>query len=77
MGITTGRRAWRKGLGGKHKQRKGPLRKVVEVLRHGEGMFDRDRVRLECGHETDTNAARARCSKCYEERIRGTKEALR
>lgn len=46
-------------------QRRGPLRKIVEVLRDGEGLFDRSRVRLECGHETDSNAQyKARCVDC-------------
>lgn len=51
--------------GGSRDQRRGPLRKIAEVLRHGEGLFDRDHVRLECGHETDSNAQyRARCTEC-------------
>ena len=46
-------------------KRGAPLRKIVGIIRHGEGMFDRDRVELECGHETSSNATyRARCAAC-------------
>ncbi len=33
---------------------KGPLRKITEHLRYGDGFFDRDRVMFECGHECET-----------------------
>lgn len=57
--------------GGSSAQRRGPLRKIAEVLRHGEGLFDRNKVRLECGHETHSNAQyKARCVDCATE---GTK----
>jgi hypothetical protein len=50
---------------GSHSQRKGPLRKIVEIVRHGEGIFDRDSVILECGHKTISNAQyKARCEQC-------------
>lgn len=51
--------------GGSHAQRRGPLRKIVEVIRHGLSAFDRNLVRLECGHETHSNANyKARCEQC-------------
>ncbi len=51
--------------GGSHDQRKGPLRRIVAVIRHGDNLFDRNRVRLECGHETLSNGqVKARCEKC-------------
>lgn len=47
------------------KQRKGPLKKIVRILRDGTGIFDRDRVLLECGHTVWSDGQyRARCSKC-------------
>lgn len=52
-------------LGGSRNQRKGPLRKIVEVLRHSDNIFSRSFVRLECGHEVSSNGQyAARCSKC-------------
>jgi hypothetical protein len=51
----------------RHSQRRGPLRKIIEVSRRGTGIFDRDRVRLECGHETYSNGQyKARCQWCQE-----------
>lgn len=51
--------------GGSAFQRQGPLRKITEILLHAETMFDRNRVRLECGHETLSNGQyKARCTKC-------------
>jgi hypothetical protein len=46
----------------------GPLRKVVQVLRNGTGMFDRDYVEFECGHtgHCTVGARRGRCKKCKE-----------
>lgn len=50
------------------RQRKGPLKKIVERIRLGQGMFETDRVLLECGHEVSSNGIyKARCSKCAEE----------
>ena len=44
---------------------KGPLRKIVKRIRAGEGIFDRDWVLLECGHEgTSAGGVRARCREC-------------
>ncbi len=44
---------------------KGPLRKVVEVLGGGNGMFEKLHVKLECGHEVScTGGVRARCPQC-------------
>ncbi len=49
------------------RQRKGPLRRIIEVVRQGTGMFDRDRVKLECGHTVLSNGSqKARCLKCAE-----------
>lgn len=52
--------------GGSRTQWRGPLRKIVEVLQYGgSSMFERTRVRLECGHETLSNAQyKARCTEC-------------
>lgn len=56
------------GIGGmRGKKHKGPLRKIIRVLRPGSGMFDRDKVELECGHESSSatiGARRARCKEC-------------
>jgi hypothetical protein len=50
------------------RQRKGPLRKIVAVLRDSGGMFDPARVELECGHEVYSDGQfRARCDKCAEQ----------
>ena len=47
------------------KQRKGPLREIVVVLRESAGIFDPARVKLECGHEVYSHGQfRARCDKC-------------
>lgn len=45
---------------------KGPLRKIVEILRAADGLFDRDHVVFECGHEghTTSGAVRGRCREC-------------
>ncbi len=49
--------------GGNSAQRRGPLRKIVEVLTVSNSIFDRPRVRLECGHTTCSNGQyAARCS---------------
>lgn len=46
-------------------KRRAPLRRIVGVLRHRNGMFDSDRVLLECGHEAEAwGAQRARCVVC-------------
>lgn len=44
----------------------GPLRTIVEILSRGKCMFDRNHVRLECGHEgyTSLSAKRGRCRQC-------------
>ena len=48
-----------------HKQRQGPLKKVVKVLRKQAHQFDQGVVRLECGHEVRSNSTgRARCDRC-------------
>lgn len=48
----------------------GPLRKVVEVIYIGVGgIFGRDKVLLECGHEgySSGSGLRARCRQCKRE----------
>ncbi len=46
-------------------KRGAPLRKIVAVVRAYNNLFSQDRVLLECGHETNSNATyRARCPKC-------------
>lgn len=46
-------------------QRKGPLRKIVGLVKAGDGLFDRDLVELECGHRVRSDGIyRARCDKC-------------
>lgn len=46
-------------------RRRGPLRKIVEVLYYTGSFFDPPRVRLECGHETSSNGVyRAHCTEC-------------
>lgn len=52
------------GSASKHAKR-GPLRKVVSVLRRGHGIFEADRALLDCGHETHTwGGLRAICPEC-------------
>lgn len=47
------------------KQRKGPLRKILCVVRSGSGLFDRHLVMLECGHAVHSDGIyKARCHKC-------------
>lgn len=57
-----------RGIGGYKKsspKHGAPLKKIVRVLRCAKGLFDQDRVLLECGHETNSNGAhRARCARC-------------
>jgi hypothetical protein len=46
-------------------QRRGPLRRIVAVLRAAESIMEPSRVRLECGHEVRAwGAAKARCAAC-------------
>jgi hypothetical protein len=66
--IHTRRMRSGRGIGGSRNQRKGPLRKIVQVIRFADGMFDTSRVELECGHEVYSNGQfRARCDKCAAE----------
>jgi len=65
--ITDRRNRTGKGIGGYKEHGKGsaPLRKIVEIISHGAGLFDADRVLLECGHTTKSNGTyRARCLEC-------------
>ena len=49
-------------------KRDAPFRRIIERLSRRERLFERHRVLLECGHETDSNAAyRARCVACKEQ----------
>lgn len=52
------------------KQRKGPLRRIVETIRASTGMFDPAWVELECGHRCSSHGVfRARCRQCAQETI--------
>lgn len=48
------------------RQKRGPLREIVEVLVHGRGLFEMDYARLACGHieRATVGARRARCVEC-------------
>jgi len=60
------------GTGPKGGKLKGPLRKIVAVLRRSKNMFGADWVEMECGHEGPSyGGVRARCAAC------GTLEAQR
>jgi hypothetical protein len=49
-------------------KRRAPLRLIVGILRHRDGMFDTDRVVLECGHEAEAwGTSKARCVGCLPE----------
>jgi hypothetical protein len=44
---------------------KGPLRKIVGLVRHSSNMFEADVVNLECGHTGRSwGGIRARCRTC-------------
>lgn len=48
-------------------QRRGPLRRIVEVLRHADDAFGTGRVLFECGHEGRASSGaifKARCRRC-------------
>ncbi|MEI2713934.1 MAG: hypothetical protein V9G04_11775 [Nocardioides sp.] len=48
-------------------QRLGPLRRIVEVLRHAGDAFGTSRVRFECGHEGSVSSGaiyKGRCRRC-------------
>lgn len=51
---------------GRNGSQNGPLRKIVQVLRGGKSIFERDRVVFECGHEGSATigAMRGRCKVC-------------
>lgn len=45
-----------------------PLRRIVGLIRHGDGLFGLDKVELECGHTARSNAQiKARCKECYKQ----------
>jgi len=49
----------------KSKRNKAPLRKIIETIYVGQGLFGRDKVLLECGHTVLSKGMyRARCVKC-------------
>lgn len=65
--ITNRRNRTGRGIGGYVEKGKGnaPLKKIVEVLECSTGLFDQDKVLLECGHITRSNGThRARCKEC-------------
>lgn len=46
-------------------QRKGPLKRVVKILRRPPVLFAQGLVLLECGHQVKSNSVRrARCDRC-------------
>lgn len=52
------------GMSAKNANR-GPLRKIIRLIRRSESMFEPDRVGLECGHEGNSwGGLRARCRRC-------------
>ena len=60
------------GVGGRRRGRAypkdgAPLRAVVVVIRPATSLFDTCRVKLACGHETESwGGIRARCAACKE-----------
>jgi hypothetical protein len=51
---------------------KGPLRKIVYVIRISESIFEKQKVHLECGHDVLCSGGavhRARCWKCKRESL--------
>jgi predicted Zn-ribbon and HTH transcriptional regulator len=63
------------GIGGYNPQSPkngAPLRKIVHIIRHSEGMFSPARVELECGHETNSHGTyKARCVQCKSQEMVG------
>lgn len=54
---------------------KAPLKKIMYMIRPRDGLFDQDRVMLECGHDVKSNGQyRARCWKCLLEQQEREKE---
>lgn len=48
-------------------RRRGPLRRIVDVLRHADDAFGTSRVLFECGHEGRASSGaifKARCRRC-------------
>lgn len=46
-------------------RKRGPLRKIVEVLRHAESVYAKGKCLLECGHIAYSRGIyQARCRKC-------------
>lgn len=56
---------------------KGPLRVIIGILRHDEGIFDHNYVEFECGHEGSATigARRGRCRKCKDAALSAGKES--
>lgn len=49
-------------------RRTAPLRKIIQVIRVGDGWMNLDKVKLECGHQVRSNATyQARCLQCKNE----------
>lgn len=52
-------------------KRKGPLRKIVQIIRPQSSIFDAAHVRLECGHEGKSwGGVRAVCVECGQREAR-------
>lgn len=52
-------------IGGRTGKHKGPLRKVIRVIRHSTNLFEADFAEFECGHEGRSyGGLRARCREC-------------
>ena len=50
------------------KKKKGPLRKIIRVIRFSNNIFEPAQVELECGHETTSwGIYQAICSQCGKE----------
>jgi hypothetical protein len=53
---------------------KGPLRRIVSVIRHADSIYEKQTVELSCGHVARCSSRaiyRARCGKCKAERAKG------
>lgn len=54
-------------------KRRAPLKRIMGVIRHRNGLFNSDRVVLECGHEVDAwGSERARCVACGQAKVEPT-----
>ena len=62
----------------KRKINRAPLRKIIAITYHAQGMFDKDNVVFECGHtgSATENAIRGRCKDCEKQSQTSVKEKL-